>query len=147
MSDWKPGKYTGQAVVWFDRFCNLCSRWVHTGKNFIWSRWGGNTNETISHTLGLEELLVLMREWSSGIKAGKTEEEIFSNIKDLEIDSNMILGEPSSDLCDIVQPWHALRSIGKKKKSFEQFCRDYPEYAADAWDVRCRFLAFKGIKD
>lgn len=82
--------------------------WTH-----IWSSWGGWENSTISHTLGMEELSVLYRQVHQGIP--------FSEIKDLKISFDHPLGEFSSDLCDIFQPWHALRSIRWTKKIEKQF--------------------------
>jgi hypothetical protein len=132
----KPGKYLGQAVIWFDRFVNWSVGRIRFRKYYVWSRWGGATNETISHTLGLEEAVWLWREHQ---RIG----DRVLRVDDIPIDSAMILGELSSDLCDIVDPWHALKSIGWKKDSAVELMGKYPGIK----DLVERFLRHKEIKD
>ena len=133
----------GKIVIWYDRANNWGPGRIHIGSYWLWSRFGGNTNETISHTLGLEELLVLIDEVLEGLARGLTEEQIFSSIGDIVIDRKMLIGEFSSDLCDIFQPWHALRSINWDKKNAQKILRQYP----DSRSLVERFLLSKGIKE
>ena len=62
----------------------------------------------------------------------------------LEIPLNdHILGEPSSDLCDVVQPWHALRSIDWNKPQSKKVMAKY----SGIKEVVDDFLKAKGIKE
>lgn len=132
----KLEEYAGHTVIWFDRFCNWSAGRVRCGKYYIWSRWGGATNETISHTLGLEEAEWLM------VRYLKVGDAIFK-IDDIPINSCAILGELSSDLCDIFQPWHALRSIHWDRKNAQTLLTKYPGIDKVVKD----FLKSKGITD
>ncbi len=133
----------GKIVIWYDRANNWGPGRLHIGSHWLWSRFGGKTNQTISHTLGLEELLVLIDEVLEGLARGLTEDQIFASIGDLKIDRKMLIGEFSSDLCDVFQPWHALRSINWDKKNARKILSQYP----DAKSLVVRFLRFKGIKN
>lgn len=127
----KISSYLGKPVIWFDRFCN----WTVGKWNKVWSEYGGNTNETISHTLGLEEAEKL---W----KLRKVFGDAVFNIKDIQIDDEHLLGEFSSDLCDFFQKWHALRSINWDKRNAKQLCQKYPGIK----ELVDRFLTIKGIR-
>lgn len=130
----KIGNAVGKAVIWFDRFCNWTLGKVRFGKYYVWSKWGGATNETISHTLGLEEAEWLMKRY---LQVG---DSIFE-IHDIPIHSEAILGELSSDICDVFQPWHALRSINWNKPNAKSLMAKYPGIDA----VVAEFLEHKGI--
>lgn len=135
--------WLGRIVIWYDRANNWGLGRIHINNHWLWSRYGGQTNETISHTLGLEELNVLIKETLEGMSRGLTEEQIFASIGDIKIDKRMLIGEFSSDLCDIFQSWHALRSIDWKRKNAQQILKTYP----DARNLVKRFLKSKGIKE
>lgn len=122
----------GKIAIWFDRLCNYT-----IGKiNKVWSEQGGKSNQTISHTLGLEEakqLWVLYRAFGDAV----------FDMKDIPIEGEHLLGELSSDICDFFQKWHALRSINWAKdnaKALQQRCVGIKELVE-------RFLDYKGIKD
>ena len=125
----KAGRYIGQSVIWFDRFINYT-----IGKcRYIWSDYGGKSNETISSTLGAEEAEALYKLWVAGIP--------YDQIKDVLIEDKHILGEFSSDLCDLFQRYHALRSITWRKE--KTLLTKYPGIDKVVTD----FLLSKGIKD
>lgn len=91
-------------IIWFDKFVNFSVGWWYR----LWSHFGGKKNETISSTLGAEEAEQLYLLWIAKVP--------FEKIKDLEIPPEHIIGEFSSDLCDLFQRWHALRSIDWRKE-------------------------------
>lgn len=122
----------GKPAIWFDRFCN----WTIGKWNKVWSSWGGNKNETISHTLGLEEA---ERLWNL--------HKVFGNavfgMEDIPIDKEHLLGEFSSDLCDFFQAWHALRSINWNRTNAKMLCQKYPGIK----ELVAQFLEHKGVKE
>jgi hypothetical protein len=122
------GHYLGKSVIWFDRAVN----WTVGRCSRLWSDYGGETNETISHTLGLEEAEALYKCWLLGIPLAR--------IKDVHIEDKHRLGEFSSDLCDLFQRYHALRSINWKKEPALQ--AKYPGIR----DVVEYYLRSKGVK-
>ena len=129
----KIGSWIGKGALWFDRFCN----WTIGKWNKAWSDKGGNTNETISHTLGLEEaekLFMLVKAFG--------EAEVFG-YKDISIDGDHMLGELSSDICDFFQKWHALRSITWDRDN----AKDLEKKCPGIRDLVTRFLAAKGITE
>lgn len=129
----KIGSYFGKGAIWFDRMVNwTIGRW-----DKMWSDKGGNTNETISHTLGLEEAEKLFM-----LVAAFGEAEVFG-YKDISIDGDHLLGELSSDLCDFFQRWHALRSITWDRDNAKELEKKCPGIR----DLVTRFLASKGITE
>ena len=125
----KIGKGFGQAVIWFDRFVN----WTIGRLPSVWSDYGGRTGETISSTLGLEEAVRL---WYLYQDMG---DKVYG-LTDIEIEDKHLLGEFSSDLCDVFQKYHALQSINWKKN--KKIMVQYPGIKA----LTGKFLAAKGIK-
>lgn len=102
----KIGQQLGRFALWADRVLN----WSLGRREEVWSDYGGNTNETISLTLGAEEAKTM---WVLYQDIG---EKVY-DLTDIEIDSEHILGEPSSDLCDSFEPYHALKCINRNWKS------------------------------
>jgi hypothetical protein len=86
----------------FDKLVN----WTAGKWNRIWSDYGGEKGQTISSSLGAEEAEVLYKAWVSG--------QDITKIDDIPIPMHHILGEFSSDLCDLFQRHHALRAIDWK---------------------------------
>jgi len=101
----------------------------------FWSDYGGNKRQTISSSLGAEEAEVLYKEWKSGVDITK--------IEDIEIPSEHLLGEFSSDLCDLFQRYHALRSIDWKKPEEKKLTQKYPGIEG----VVSNYLKSKGIEE
>lgn len=127
------GHQLGRFALWVDR----CFNWGTGKSDKLWSDKGGNTNETISHTLGLEEAEKLYM-----LVAAFGEEEVFG-YKDISIDGDHLLGELSSDLCDFFQKWHALRSITWDRDNAKELETKCPGIR----DLVTRFLEAKGIKE
>lgn len=128
----KAISYLGKPIIWFDRFVN----WTAGRCRWIWSSFGGETNETISHTLGLEEAEKLY-------KLHAVLGDLVFGIKDIPIDSEHIIGELSSDLCDFFQKWHALRAINWDKRNAKGLCQKYPGIK----ELVEKFLRLKGIRE
>lgn len=121
-------------IIWFDKFVNFAVGWWDK----VWSSYGGKKNETISLTLGAEEAEVL---WKLYKQIGDKVYEL----DDIQIDDEHKLGEFSSDLCDVVQPYHALRCISHnwRSKTGKEVLLKCP--GADL--IVDKFLDSKGIKD
>lgn len=124
----KIGKSLGKAAIAFDEWCNgtigKCKK--------VWSDFGGSKRETISSTLGIEEAIALYAYWKKGGDLAR--------LTDVEIEDKHLLGEFSSDLCDVFQDWHALRSINWKR---------HPELEKEYPGIRVlvdTFLESRGIK-
>ncbi len=127
------GHYLGRFALWIDRVLN----WGPGRRKEVWSDYGGNTNETISLTLGAEEAKGI---WVLHQDIG---DKVY-DLTDIEIDSEHILGEPSSDLCDAFEPYHALKCINRnwRSKTGKKLLLECP--GVDLMVVK--FLKRRGVK-